>query len=167
MVFLFVSDQQAGLLGENPLAALPLQHGVNMLGDLPHGTPSGLISTALLSGQDLFILLPGPVVLILSVLSDTGAMAPGLGMQTDPLGPIKPPSLGRTFGREPESATAPNGFLANPSPALQGLGVPLLGSVLGADGSTLPPVRDFFQPGKAARSSFQGEISPIPWLAFM
>lgn len=34
-----VSVCQVGLLGENPLAALPLQ-GINMLGDLPHGVTS-------------------------------------------------------------------------------------------------------------------------------
>ncbi|KAF4077779.1 hypothetical protein AMELA_G00211890 [Ameiurus melas] len=77
-----------------------------------------------------------------------GAMTPGLGMQTDPLGPIKPPPLGLTLGREAESVTAPNGFLANPSPALQGLSVPLLGSVLGADGSTLPPASLLGEPPK-------------------
>ncbi|KAM9493849.1 ribonucleoprotein PTB-binding 1 isoform 3-T3 [Clarias gariepinus] len=102
-------QQQAGLLGENPLAALPLQHnGVNILGDLPHA------------------------------LSAAGAMAPGLGMQTEPIGPIKPPPLGRTLGREPETATTPNSFSTNSSPALQGMSVPLLGTVLGGDGSTLP-----------------------------
>lgn len=37
--------QQAGLLGENPLAALPLQHSVNMLGDLPHGTANSLTTS--------------------------------------------------------------------------------------------------------------------------
>uniref|UniRef100_A0AAR2L1Q6 Ribonucleoprotein PTB-binding 1 n=1 Tax=Pygocentrus nattereri TaxID=42514 RepID=A0AAR2L1Q6_PYGNA len=94
--------QQAGLLGENPLTTLPLQQGINMLGDLPHG-----------------------------------AMGPGLSLQTEPLGPIKPPSVGRTLGREPESPTTPVSFTLNPSPALQGLSMPLLGSVLGGDGSPL------------------------------
>lgn len=70
-----------------------------------------------------------------------------LGVQTEPLGPIKPPPLGRTLGREPESTTTPNTFPTNPSPALQGMSVPLLGSVLVGDGSTLPMVRNFFQPG--------------------
>ncbi|XP_060799157.1 ribonucleoprotein PTB-binding 1 isoform X2 [Neoarius graeffei] len=120
--------QQAGLLSENPLAALPLQHSVSMLGDLPH------------------------------VLSGTGAMAPGLGIQTEPLGPIKPPSLGRTLGREPESATTPNSFPANPSPALQGMSVPLLGSVLGGDGSTLPTVSLLGEPPK------EMGMSPNPFL---
>lgn len=91
-------------------------------------------------------LLPGAVVLTLLVLSDSGTLAPGLGMQTEPLGPIKPPSLGRTLGREPESTTTPSTFPTNLSAALQGMSVPLLGSVLGGDGSTLSTVRDFFQP---------------------
>ncbi|KAL7830736.1 hypothetical protein SRHO_G00318630 [Serrasalmus rhombeus] len=102
--------QQAGLLGENPLTTLPLQQGINMLGDLPHGVSN---------------LLP------------QGAMGPGLSLQTEPLGPIKPPSVGRTLGREPESPTTPVSFTLNASPALQGLSMPLLGSVLGGDGSPL------------------------------
>ncbi|KAI4884258.1 hypothetical protein NFI96_014347, partial [Prochilodus magdalenae] len=102
--------QQAGLLGDNPLAALPLQQGINMLGDLPHGVTN---------------LLP------------QGAMTPGLSLQSDPLGPIKPPSVGRTLGREPESPTSQVAFPPNPSPALQGLSMPLLGSVLGGEGSAL------------------------------
>ncbi|XP_036421584.1 ribonucleoprotein PTB-binding 1 isoform X2 [Colossoma macropomum] len=102
--------QQAGLLGENPLAPLPLHQGINMLGDLPHSVTN---------------LLP------------QGAMGPGLSLQTEPLGPIKPPSVGRTLGREPESPNTPVSFPPNPSPALQGLSMPLLGSVLGGDGSSL------------------------------
>uniref|UniRef100_A0A8C7XL70 Ribonucleoprotein PTB-binding 1 n=1 Tax=Oryzias sinensis TaxID=183150 RepID=A0A8C7XL70_9TELE len=33
--------QQAGLIGENPLAALPVQQGLHLLGDLPQGQASG------------------------------------------------------------------------------------------------------------------------------
>ncbi|KAF5908057.1 ribonucleoprotein PTB-binding 1 isoform X2, partial [Clarias magur] len=55
----------------------------------------------------------------------------------EPIGPIKPPPLGRTLGREPETATTPNSFPTNTS-ALQGMSVPLLGTVLGGDGSTMP-----------------------------
>lgn len=33
-------DQQAGLTGENPLAALPVQQGVHLLRDLPQGLAS-------------------------------------------------------------------------------------------------------------------------------
>lgn len=89
-------------------------------------------------------------MLMLSVLSVAGAMAHSLGLQTESLGPIKPPasSLGRTLAREPESATSPNTFPTNASPALQGMSMPLLGSVLGGDGSTPPTVRDFCQPWK-------------------
>ncbi|KAG7316880.1 hypothetical protein KOW79_019178 [Hemibagrus wyckioides] len=110
----------AGLLGENPLASLPLQHGVNMLGDLPHG---------------------------------------GLGVQTEPLGPIKPPPLGRTLGREPESTTTPSTFPTNPSPALQGMSIPLLGSVLVGDGSTLPTSSLLGEPPKDIG------MSPNPFLS--
>ncbi|XP_072531113.1 ribonucleoprotein PTB-binding 1 [Salminus brasiliensis] len=102
--------QQAGLLGENPLAALPLQQGLNVLGDLPHAMTN---------------VLP------------QGAMAPGLGLQTEALGPIKPSSLGRPLGREPESPTTPVTFPPTPSPALQGMSIPLLGNLLGGDGSSL------------------------------
>ncbi|KAF7691012.1 ribonucleoprotein PTB-binding 1 isoform X3 [Silurus meridionalis] len=113
--------QQTGLLGENPLAAVPLQHGVNMLGDLSHG-----------------------------------ALAPGLGMQTEPMGPIKPPSLGRTLGREPESTTTANNFPTNPSPALQG--IPLLSSVLGGDVSTITSASLLGEPPKEIG------VSPNPFL---
>lgn len=129
-------------MGENPLNALLLQHGVNMQGDLTHGMEKFMLGCVLFIFEQLFILLTEPVLFMLSVLSDTGAMAPGLGMHMEPLGPIKPPSVGRTMGREPESPT--NTFTTNHS-ALQGMSVPLLGSVLGADGSTLPMVRDLFQ----------------------
>ncbi|XP_046691379.1 ribonucleoprotein PTB-binding 1 isoform X2 [Silurus meridionalis] len=114
-------QQQTGLLGENPLAAVPLQHGVNMLGDLSHG-----------------------------------ALAPGLGMQTEPMGPIKPPSLGRTLGREPESTTTANNFPTNPSPALQG--IPLLSSVLGGDVSTITSASLLGEPPKEIG------VSPNPFL---
>ncbi|XP_026785311.2 ribonucleoprotein PTB-binding 1 isoform X2 [Pangasianodon hypophthalmus] len=87
-----------------------------------------------------------------------GAMAPGLGMQTEPLGPIKPPPLGRTLGREPESPATPNSFPTNPSPALQGMSVPLLGSVLGGDGSTLPTASLLGEPPKEIG------VSPNPFL---
>ncbi|XP_060713375.1 ribonucleoprotein PTB-binding 1 isoform X3 [Tachysurus vachellii] len=112
-------QQQTGLLGENLLASGPFQHGVNMLGDLPHGA---------------------------------------LGVQTEPLGPIKPPPLGRTLGREPESTTTPNTFPTNPSPELQGMSVPLLGSMLGGDGSTLPTTSLLGEPPKEIG------VSPNPFL---
>lgn len=147
--FFSLSLQQAGLLGENTLNAVPFQCGINMLGDLPHGTENRVTVFLYYALNcsfciNYYFMLPGPVVLMLSVLCNAGAVAPGLGMQMEALGPIKPPSVGRTIRREPESTTTANTFSTNPS-ALQGMSVPLLGSVLGADGSTLPMVRDFFQ----------------------
>lgn len=41
--------QQAGLIGENPLAALPVQQGVHLLGDLPQGLASADSSRSSLS----------------------------------------------------------------------------------------------------------------------
>ncbi|XP_066531671.1 ribonucleoprotein PTB-binding 1 isoform X2 [Hoplias malabaricus] len=103
-------QQQAGLLGENPLAALPLQQGISMLGDLPHG--------------------------VTNVLTQ-GTVAPGLSLQTESLGPIKPMSMGQTLARDPESSPTTVGFPQNPSSVLQGLNMPLLGNMLGGDGSAL------------------------------
>ncbi|XP_030646558.1 ribonucleoprotein PTB-binding 1 isoform X2 [Chanos chanos] len=103
--------QQTGFLGETPLGPLSLQQGANILGDLPQGW-----STALAPG----------------------GMAPALGLQTDPLGPIKPPSLGRSLGREPESPTTPCSFPPTSSAILQGLNMPVLGGLLGGEGPTLP-----------------------------
>ncbi|KAM3864303.1 ribonucleoprotein PTB-binding 1 [Diretmus argenteus] len=90
---------QAGLIGDNPLAALPLQQGVHLLGDLPQGLAT-----------------------------------PGLGLQTDPLAPMKPMSLGRALGREQESPTAACAFPQTPSPTLQGISMPLMGGMMGAEG---------------------------------
>nr|XP_020466228.1 ribonucleoprotein PTB-binding 1 isoform X2 [Monopterus albus] len=92
---------QAGLIGENPLAALPLQRGVHLLGDLPQG-----------------------------------GVASGLGLQTDPLGPLKPVPLGRTLTREQNSPTAACTFPQSASPTLQGISMPLMGGMMGADGLT-------------------------------
>ncbi|KAM4598202.1 ribonucleoprotein PTB-binding 1 [Polymixia lowei] len=91
--------QQAGLIGENPLAALPLQQGVHLLGDLPQG-----------------------------------GVVPGLGLQTDPMAPLKPMTLGRALGREQESPTAACSFPQAPSPTLQGISMPLMGGIMGAEG---------------------------------
>ncbi|CAM4345208.1 unnamed protein product [Leuciscus chuanchicus] len=105
--------QQAGLLSENPLAALPLQQGINMLGEMSQG-----------------------------------AIAPTLGLQNEPLGPIKQPSLSRPLGRETESPATPIGFPLASSPALQGLSMSLLAGMLGADGPTLPGVSILGEPPK-------------------
>ncbi|KAK2916651.1 hypothetical protein Q8A67_001025 [Cirrhinus molitorella] len=105
--------QQAGLLSENPLAALPLQQGINMLGEIPQG-----------------------------------AIASTLGLQSETLGPIKQPSLSRTLGRENETPATPIGFPPAASPALQGLNLPLLSGMLGADGPTLPGASILGEPPK-------------------
>ncbi|XP_022522901.2 ribonucleoprotein PTB-binding 1 isoform X1 [Astyanax mexicanus] len=109
--------QQAGLLGENPLTALPLQQqqqqqqqSLNVLGDLPHTVQN---------------------------LLQQGGLAPGLNLQAEALGPIKSSSLSRTLGRDPESPTTPVPFPPNQSPALQGLSMPLLGNLLGGDVASL------------------------------
>ncbi|KAM9843039.1 ribonucleoprotein PTB-binding 1 [Aulostomus maculatus] len=86
--------QQAGLIGENPLAALPVQQGVHLLGDLPQG----------------------------------------LGLQADPLAPLKPLPLGRALARDQESPTAVCTFPQTSSPTLQGISMPLMGGLMGADG---------------------------------
>ncbi|KAM6956879.1 ribonucleoprotein PTB-binding 1 [Aplochiton taeniatus] len=88
-------QQQAGLIGDNPLAALPLQPGVHLLGELPQ-----------------------------------------VGLQTDPLSSVKPPSLGRPLAREQDSPTGACGFSQTHSPNLQGLSLPLLGVGMGPEGLT-------------------------------
>lgn len=79
-----------------------------------------------------------PVQQGLHLLGDVaqGVVVPGLGLQTDPLGPIKPTSLGRSMGREQDSPTGPCSYTPAPSPGLQGLSLPLLGGLLGAEGLT-------------------------------
>ncbi|XP_067276817.1 ribonucleoprotein PTB-binding 1 [Pseudorasbora parva] len=105
--------QQAGLLSENPLAALPIQQCINMLGEMPQG-----------------------------------AIAPTLGLQNEPLGPIKQPSLNRHLGRETETPATPIGFPPAASAALQGMSMPLLTGMLGADGPALPGVSILGEPPK-------------------
>ncbi|GLD49209.1 ribonucleoprotein PTB-binding 1 isoform X2 [Lates japonicus] len=105
--------QQAGLIGENPLAALPVQQGVHLLGDLPQG---GVVS--------------------------------GLGLQTDPLAPLKPMPLGRALTREQESPTAACTFPQTSSPTLQGISMPLMGGMMGADGLTAQGVSILGDPTK-------------------
>ncbi|XP_041634074.1 ribonucleoprotein PTB-binding 1 isoform X2 [Cheilinus undulatus] len=105
--------QQAGLIGENPLAALPVQQGVHLLGDLPQG---GVVS--------------------------------GLGIQADPLNPLKPMPLGRALTREQESPTAACTFPQTSSPTLQGISMPLMGGMMGADGLTAQGVSILGDPPK-------------------
>ncbi|XP_070837641.1 ribonucleoprotein PTB-binding 1 isoform X2 [Chaetodon trifascialis] len=103
----------AGLIGENPLAALPVQQGVHLLGDLPQG-----------------------------------GVVPGLGLQTDPLNPLKPMPLGRSLAREQESPTAACSFPQTSSPTLQGISMPLMGGMMGADGLTAQGVSILGDPPK-------------------
>ncbi|XP_077069576.1 ribonucleoprotein PTB-binding 1 isoform X1 [Siphateles boraxobius] len=108
--------QQAGLLSENPLAALPLQQGINMLGEMSQGAPT-------------------------------------LGLQNEPVGPIKQPSLSRPLGRETETPATPIGFPPACSPALQGLSMSLLAGMLGADGPPVPGVSILGEPPKEVSAS--------------
>ncbi|XP_051243808.1 ribonucleoprotein PTB-binding 1 isoform X2 [Dicentrarchus labrax] len=100
----------AGLIGENPLAALPVQQGVHLLGDLPQ--------------------------------------VAGLGLQTDPLNPLKSLPLGRALAREQESPTAACTFPQTSSPTLQGISMPLMGGMMGADGLTAQGVSILGDPPK-------------------
>ncbi|XP_069004940.1 ribonucleoprotein PTB-binding 1 isoform X1 [Embiotoca jacksoni] len=107
------AQQQAGLIAENPLAALPVQQGVHLLGDLPQG-----------------------------------GVVPGLGLQTDPLPPLKPMPLGRALAREQESPTSACTFSQTSSPTLQGISMPLMGGMMGADGLTAQGVSILGDPPK-------------------
>lgn len=64
---------------------------------------------------------------------------PGLGLQTDPLNPLKPIPLGRTMAREQESPTAACTFPQTSSPTTTSL--QLRGGAMGADGLTPQGVR--------------------------
>ncbi|XP_031168672.1 ribonucleoprotein PTB-binding 1 isoform X2 [Sander lucioperca] len=121
---------QAGLIGENPLASLPVQQGVHLLGDLPQG---------------------GGV--------------PGLGLQTDPLAPLKQMPLGRALAREQESPTAACTFPQTSSPTLQGISMPLMGGMMGADGLTAQGVSILGDPPKDVnhpQSAFLGVSNVFP-----
>ena len=80
------------------------------------------------------------MVVILSSLSliPQGGVVPGLSLQTDPLKPIP---VGRAIAREQESPTAACTFPQTSSPTLQGLSMPLMGGMMGADGLTAQGVR--------------------------
>ncbi|XP_038558638.1 ribonucleoprotein PTB-binding 1 isoform X2 [Micropterus salmoides] len=116
----------AGLIGENPLAALPVQQGVHLLGDLPQG---GVVQ--------------------------------GLGLQTDPLNPLKPMPLGRALAREQESPTAACTFPQTSSPTLQGISMPLMGGMMGADGLTAQGVSILGDPPKDANQSGFLNVSSV------
>ncbi|XP_049925585.1 ribonucleoprotein PTB-binding 1 isoform X2 [Epinephelus moara] len=114
----------AGLIGENPLAALPVQQGVHLLGDLPQG-----------------------------------GVVPGLGLQTDPLAPLKPMPLGRALVREQESPTAACTFPQTSSPTLQGISMPLMGGMMGADGLTAQGISILGDPPKDVNHPQSGFLS--------
>nr|XP_043907661.1 ribonucleoprotein PTB-binding 1 isoform X3 [Solea senegalensis] len=99
---------QAGLMTENPLAALPVQQGVHLLGDLSQG----------------------------------------LGLQPDPLAPLKPMPLGRGLTRDQESPTAGCAFPQTSSPTLAGISMPLMNGMRGADGLTAQGVSILGDPPK-------------------
>lgn len=69
-----------------------------------------------------------------------GGVVPGLGVQTDPLNPLKPMALGRGLAREQESPTAACSFPQTSSPTLQGISMALMGGMM-ADGLTAQGVR--------------------------
>lgn len=71
-----------------------------------------------------------------AVLPPGGAMLPPICLPSDPPGPIKPPAPSRPLLRDLESPAVPCGLPPAPSPALQGLTTPLLGSLLGGEGTT-------------------------------
>ncbi|CDQ73621.1 unnamed protein product [Oncorhynchus mykiss] len=112
--------QQAGLMGDNLLAAMPLQQGVHLLGDLPQGL--AFHSSQFFIGMSKVYFLSRGVV-------------PSLGLQSDPMGPLNPHSMGHPLGRE-----SPTSFSQNPSPTLQGMSISHLGGVMGAEGLTAPGV---------------------------
>ncbi|XP_035037552.1 ribonucleoprotein PTB-binding 1 isoform X2 [Hippoglossus stenolepis] len=115
----------AGLIGENPLAALPVQQGVHLLGDLPQG----------------------------------------LGLQADPLAPHKPMPLGRALTMEQESPTAACTFPQTSSPTLQGISMPMMGGMMGADGLTAQGISILGDPPKEMthpQSAFLGVNNGFP-----
>lgn len=75
------------------------------------------------------------------LLIPLGGVVQGLGLQTEPLNPLKPMPLGRALAREQESPTAACTFPQTSSPTLQGISMPLMGGMMGADGLTAQGVR--------------------------
>lgn len=167
------SLQQAGLIGENPLAALPVQQGAHLLGDLPQGLPAAYLrhgsphtrcfcfaanscrlclcfacmgNNILLTLQCkmfIFVVKMGiehvPNLYACTLLIAICGAFPGLGLQTDPLNPLKPIPLGRAMAREQESPTAACTFPQTSPPTIS---LQMRGGVIGADGLTPQGVRD-------------------------
>ncbi|KAM6913713.1 ribonucleoprotein PTB-binding 1 isoform 2-T2 [Lycodopsis pacificus] len=89
-----------------------------------------------------------------------GGVVPGL----DPLAPRKPMQLGRAL-REQESPTAMCTFPLTSSPALQGLSMPLMGGMMGADGLTAQGVSILGDPpkdGNHPQNAFLGVDNVFP-----
>lgn len=167
------SLQQAGLIGENPLAALPVQQGPHLLGDLPQGLPSAYLrhgsphtsclcfasnscslclcfacmgNNILLTLQCkmfIFVVKMGienvPNLHAFTLLIAICGVFLGLGLQTDPLNPLKPIPLGRAMAREQESPTAACTFPQTSPPTIS---LQMRGGVIGTDGLTPQGVRD-------------------------
>lgn len=164
---------QAGLIGENPLAALPVQQGAHLLGDLPQGLPSAYLRHGfphtscfcfasnscslclcfVCMGNNILLTLQCKMFIfvvkmgiehVLNLYACTLLIAicgafPGLGLQTDPLNPLKPIPLGRAMAREQESPTAACTFPQTSPPTIS---LQMRGGVIGADGLTPQGVRD-------------------------
>ncbi|XP_068584180.1 ribonucleoprotein PTB-binding 1 isoform X6 [Cebidichthys violaceus] len=89
-----------------------------------------------------------------------GGGVPGL----DPLAPLKPMQLGRAL-REQESPTAMCTFPQTSPPSLQGLSMPLMGGMMGADGLTAQGVSILGDPpkdGNHPQSGFLGVNNVFP-----
>ncbi|KAA0705416.1 Ribonucleoprotein PTB-binding 1 [Triplophysa tibetana] len=129
--------QQQVLLG-NPLLLAQLLHSIEF---------SLFPCAGLLSESPLASLSLQQGINLLGDLHQ-GGTASSLGLQNEPIGPTKQPSLGRTLGRETETPTIPLGFPPAPSTSLQGMNMSLLGGMLGEDGQTLPGVSILGEPPK-------------------
>ncbi|KAL4659148.1 ribonucleoprotein PTB-binding 1 isoform X2 [Arapaima gigas] len=155
------------LSGLNNPAALkmllaPLTQGreLGLLGPAP---PMPLLANPALSAALLQVLLqsqahlqqvPAPGMLgenlltgaqsLQSGLNLLGDLTPGGGMlsshclASESPGPIKPPSPSCSLMRDLESPVAPCSLAPTPSPALQGIPTPLLGSVFAGEGAAAP-----------------------------
>ncbi|CAL8273564.1 unnamed protein product [Lota lota] len=62
-----------------------------------------------------------------------GGVPPGLGLPADALAPLKSMSLNRSLGRDQESPTAVGSFPQTPSPTLQGIAMPHMTGMMGAE----------------------------------
>ncbi|XP_061605741.1 LOW QUALITY PROTEIN: ribonucleoprotein PTB-binding 1 [Phyllopteryx taeniolatus] len=104
-------------------------------------------------------LAPLPVQQGIHLLSELpqGGVVSGL----DPLAPLKPASLSRAMAMDQESPSFPQ----TPSPALQGLSVPLLGGLMGPDGLAAQTVSILGDPNKDVtppQSSFLSVNNAFP-----